>query len=85
MLSTPVKKPLRATRNGTYRINIAVRQDLYIPAVRNMLQQFGEIFGFEKFSPNLMLDPLFDPLEVIDYINSYTDEDCSEFNERYVS
>ncbi len=79
MLATPTKKPLRAIPTGRCRIKVAIRQDLYLDSVNGMLQQFGELAGFTPCMTHIILDPLYDPEEVLSYINSFADSDCEHF------
>lgn len=74
-LPLPEKKPLRATQIGTYHLKIAIRQDLYVDDVRETLAAFGELISWEPYSAHVQVEPLYDPLEVLQYINSFTDAD----------
>jgi hypothetical protein len=77
-LQKPKPKPLRAERNGTHRIVINVRGDLWANGVQKMLEEFGEHCSFMERSLHLVLNPLYDPEEVVAYINSFDEQDCEE-------
>ena len=77
-LEKPKPKPLRAERNGAHRIIVNVRQDLWADGVQKMLEEFGEHCSFTQRSLHLLLNPLYDPEEVVAYINSLDEQDCKE-------